>query len=281
MRAVALPVTLSVLIVLVAFLPGLYLPGWAGQMMRPICLIMILTLVFSLVEALLILPSHLVAPVQAPTAGNALHRLRTRLNGGLDRCVERVYRPLLALALRWRYLTVALFAALLIICWGLVASDRVRQSINPDVSKDSFWVSIRLPQSAPYSETKALATRVENALFELRDELDGVPPGAGKRGHDPEHSVIVGVETIVWEHGAGLWLELSAAGRQRIKVEDFIRDWRKRIGEINLGQVDFIFKEGDEPYDLELTVGADNPAQLGPAVEQLKQQIKAFAAPMT
>lgn len=275
-RAVALPVTLSVLIVLVAFLPGLYLPGWAGQMMRPICLIMILTLVFSLVEALLILPSHLVAPVQAPTAGNALHRLRTCLNGGLDRCVERVYRPLLALALRWRYLTVALFAALLIICWGLVASDRVRQSINPDVSKDSFWVSIRLPQSAPYSEAQALADRVENALFALRDELDGVPPGAGKRGHDPERSVIVGVETIVWEHGGGLWLELSAAGRQRIKVEDFIREWRKRIGEIKLGQVDFIFKEGDEPYDLELTVGADNPAQLGPAVELLKQQIKGF-----
>lgn len=275
-RAVALPVTLSVLIVLVAFLPGLYLPGWAGQMMRPICLIMILTLVFSLIEALLILPSHLVAPVQAPASGNALHRLRARLNGGLDRLVERVYRPLLAAALRWRYLTVALFAALLIICWGLVASDRVRQSINPDVSKDSFWVSIRLPQSAPYSEAQALATRVENALFELRDELDGVPPGAGKRDHDPEHGVIVGVETIVWEHGGGLWLELSAAGRQRIKVEDFIRDWRKRIGEIQIGQVDFIFKEGDEPYDLELTVGADNPAQLGPAVEQLKQQIKGF-----
>ena len=44
-----------------AFLPGLFLPGWAGQMMKPICLVMILTLVFSLVEALLILPAHLAA----------------------------------------------------------------------------------------------------------------------------------------------------------------------------------------------------------------------------
>ncbi|MDZ4098386.1 MAG: efflux RND transporter permease subunit, partial [Methylophilaceae bacterium] len=46
-QAVALPVILSVLVALVAFLPGLFLPGWAGQMMKPICLVMILTLVFS------------------------------------------------------------------------------------------------------------------------------------------------------------------------------------------------------------------------------------------
>lgn len=281
-KAVALPVTLSVLIVLAAFLPGLFLPGWAGQMMRPICLIMILTLIFSLVEALLILPSHLVAASESTVNPTRLQRIRTRLNQGMDRFVAQVYRPFLQFALRWRYLTAALFAALLILCYGLVASDRVRQSINPDVTKDSFWVSIQLPQSAPYSEAQALTTRVENALFELRDELDGVardkrPANSGiNAAHAHDRSVIVGVETIIWEHGAGIWLELSAEGRQRIKVENFIRDWRQRIGDIGRGKVDFIFKEGDEPYDIELMLGSDQPQILGPAVAQLKQQIKAF-----
>lgn len=281
-KAVALPVTLSVLIVLAAFLPGLNLPGWAGQMMRPICLIMILALVFSLIEALLILPSHLVAAVESNANPTRLQQLRTRLNRGMDRFVDRVYRPLLTIALSWRYLTVALFAALSIVCFGLVASDRVRQSINPDVTKDSFWVSIQLPQSAPYSETQALATRVENALFALRDELDGVTQaGRGANNRDNgtqtyERSVIVGIETIIWEHGAGIWLELSSEGRQRIKVEKFIRDWRQRIGDIGRGKVDFIFKEGDEPYDIELLLGSDQPNVLAPAVERLKQQLKAF-----
>jgi multidrug efflux pump subunit AcrB len=281
-KAVALPVTLSVLIVLVAFLPGLFLPGWAGQMMRPICLIMILTLVFSLIEAFLILPSHLVAVVEKPSRPTKLQRLRDSLNQGLDRFVERSYRPLLETALSWRYLTVALFAALLILCGALVLSGRVRQSINPDVTKDSFWVSIQLPQSAPYSETQALAGRVENALFALRDELDGNaqmgrhPNDVINAAHARDDSVIVGVETIIWEHGAGLWLELSPEGRQRIKVENFIRDWRQRIGDIGRGKVDFIFKEGDEPYDIELMLGAGDQDVLQRAAEQLKQQIKAF-----
>ena len=278
-KAVALPVTLSVLIVLVAFLPGLHLPGWAGQMMRPICVIMILTLIFSLIEALLILPSHLVAIVEKSShPPSRLQQSRTYLNKKLDGFVHKIYRPLLNTALRWRYLTVALFAALLILCSGLVLSDRVRQSINPDVTKDSFWVSIQLPQNAPYSEAQALATRVENALFSLRDELDGIssdsPHANTARTYDS--SVIVGVETIIWEHGAGLWLELSSEGRQHIKVENFIRDWRQRIGDTGSGKVDFIFKEGDEPYDIELMLAANNPEILSPAAEQLKQQIRAF-----
>jgi multidrug efflux pump subunit AcrB len=267
-REVALPVTLSVLIVLAAFLPGLFLPGWAGQMMKPICLIMILTLVFSLAEALLILPSHLAAPIEPPSRPTRLQRLRKRLNQGLDRFVERVYRPLLETALAWRYLTVALFVSLLILCAALVISDRVRQSINPDVAKDSFWVSIQLPQSAPYSEAQALATRVENALFALRDELDGK--------HAADRSVIVGVETIIWEHGAGIWLELSAEGRRRVQVERFIRDWRQRIGDIGRGKVDFIYKEGDVPYDIEVVLGSADPDVLTPAMTQLKQRLKAF-----
>lgn len=276
-KSVALPVVLSVLIVLVAFLPGLFLPGWAGQMMRPICLIMILTLVFSLVEALLILPSHLVAEALPQSKPSRLQAFRTRLNDGLDGFVDRIYRPFLNTALAWRYLTVALFAGLLIVCAGLVYSDRVRQSINPDVTKDSFWVSIQLPQSTAYSDAQALATQVENALFSLRDELDGVAPhGNGHAGPVSEHSVIVGVETMIWEHGAGIWLELSAEGRQRLNVENFIRDWRQRIGDIGRGKVDFIFKEGDEPYDIELMLGASDPRLLGPASEQLKQQIQAF-----
>jgi multidrug efflux pump subunit AcrB len=269
---VALPVILSVLIVLVAFLPGLFLPGWGGQMMKPICLVMILTLVFSLVEALLILPSHLVSDVKSTVQPNRLQRIRQRMNDRLDRFVERVYRPFLETAIAWRYLTASLFLGLIVFCAALVSSDTVRQSINPDVTKDSFWVSMQLPQSAPYSEAKTLAAKVEMALFSLRDELDG----ASKTGLNAgDASVIVGVETMIWEHGAGIWLEFSPAGRQRIKVEDFIRQWRERIGDIGRGKVDFIYKEGDEPYDIELLLGATDADLLPKAAEQLKQQLLA------
>ena len=51
---------------------------------------------------------------------------------------------------------------------------------------------------------------------------------------------------------------------------------RQRVGDIGRGKVDFIFKEGDEPYDIELILGSDQPGVLAPAATQLMQQIKAF-----
>lgn len=270
-KEVALPVTLSVLIVLVAFLPGLFLPGWSGEMMRPICLVMILTLIFSLLEALLILPSHLVCN-RLSASVSPLHKLRQQLNQKLERFVDDYYRPFLQTAIAWRYLTAALFIGLLLLSGALVISDRVRQSINPDISKDSFWVQFNLPQSAPYKNTETLANQVESALFSLRDELDG----ANNNHSDTQHSVIAGIETMIWEHDGGIWLEFSSEGRQRLKVDQFIQNWRERIGDIGQGKVEFIYKEGDEPYDIELRLSASQTTTLEAASRQLKQHLQSF-----
>jgi multidrug efflux pump subunit AcrB len=272
-QAVALPVILSVLVALVAFLPGLFLPGWAGQMMKPICLVMILTLVFSLIEALLILPSHLAAPTRSKLSASRLDRLRATLNRGLERFVERYYRPFLQHALDWRYLTIAGFMVLILLCAAWVNSGRIRLSVQADVVKDSFWVSLKTPQDMPYSEARNRATQVEQAFFSLRDELDGV----SKEHLDSNRaSVVVGLETIVSEHGAGFWTEFSATGRQRIVVEDFINQWRKRIGDLGRTKIDFLYKEGDVPYDIEFDLGATDPELLPKAVEALKNMLAAY-----
>lgn len=282
-QAVALPVILSVMVALVAFLPGLFLPGWAGQMMKPICLVMILTLVFSLVEALLILPSHLAAPNKrrpgdaksSPEGDSAtrLDRLRTNLNLGLDRFVDRHYRPFLQRALDWRYLTVSCFIVLLLLCGAWLDSGRLRMALQADVIKDSFWVSLAAPQDAPYGEVRNRARQVEQAFFALRDELDG----AGNASNDPKKAgIVVGLETMIWEHGAGFWTEFSPEGRQRIVVEDFINEWRKRIGDLGRTKIDFLYKEGDVPYDIEFDLGATDSGLLPKVAAQLKNTLEGY-----
>ena len=267
-QAVALPVVLSVMVALVAFLPGLFLPGWAGQMMKPICLVMILTLVFSLVEALLILPSHLATPNRAVIVASRLEHLRGKLNHGLERFVDRCYRPFLQCALDWRYLTVTGFIVLLLLCGAWLGSGRLRMSLQADVVKDSFWVSLTSPQDAPYSEVRNRAQQVEQAFFALRDELDA--------NHNSNSSIIVGLETMIFEHGAGFWTEFSAEGRQRIRVEDFINDWRKRVGDLGRTKIDFLYKEGDVPYDIEFDLGAADSELLPEAAAELKRTLDGY-----
>ena len=126
-------------------------------MMKPICLVMILTLVFSLIEALLILPSHLAAPTRPKLSVSRLARLRSTLNGGLERFIQRYYRPFLQSVLDWRYLTIAGFMVFILLCAVWVDSGRIRLSMQADVVKDSFWASLKTPQDMPYNEARQRA----------------------------------------------------------------------------------------------------------------------------
>jgi multidrug efflux pump subunit AcrB len=272
-REVALPVTIAVLIALVAFLPGLFLPGWAGAMMQPICLVMILTLLFSLIEALLILPAHLVNASPKTPVSTPLVRLRKKLNLHLHNFVKRIYAPFLEKALAWRYLTIVCFAVVLILAGTLVAGGYVRLTLQADVTRDSFWVQLKVPEDMPYSETRRLAEQVERSFLQLREELD---EQARTRDPDTRQSVIIGLETIIAEHSAGFFTELSPSGRKHVVVEDLVREWRNRVGDLGRGRIDFYYKEGAVPYDIEFDLSAVDPAILVSAVKELKQKLASY-----
>lgn len=266
-RKVALPVLLSIMIALAAFMPGLFIPGWSGEMMRPIVWVMILTLIFSLAEALLILPAHLAVPDAGGSRFKRLQQWRERLSSKLESFIAVFYRPLLEQALVWRYLILSLFIALLLLTAGLYTGGHVRQAMNPDINKDAFWARLTVPPGTAPAETRRLAERVERELLNYRDALEAAEPG---------YKLLVGQETLIWEQEAGLWLELSEQARRRINVDDFVREWRRRIGSLGLARVDFIVREGDVPYDIVLNLRAADPAILQQAGAELKTRLSAY-----
>jgi multidrug efflux pump subunit AcrB len=89
-------------------------------------------------------------------------------------------------------------------------------------------------------------------------------------------SIVAGLETMIFEHGAGFWTEFSAEGRQRIVVEDFINEWRKRVGGLGRTKIDFLYKEGDVPYDIEFDLGAADPELLSKAAAELMNTLSGY-----
>jgi multidrug efflux pump subunit AcrB len=180
-RDVAVPVVLGVSIGLIAFPPGLFVPpSWATRFMKPVAVVMILSLAFSLVEALLILPSHLAAePAKRRETPSALAQIRAILNRGLYEIMTRGYQPFLRWVLAWRYATVALFAGAVIRGWALIHADYVKVSLEEDVGYDNFHVHLRPPLSTPYAETQAKVRQFVDALHKAEAELNALqPPGS-------------------------------------------------------------------------------------------------------
>ncbi|HSP25309.1 MAG TPA: efflux RND transporter permease subunit, partial [Saliniramus sp.] len=112
-----------------AFLPVFMITGVIGQIIMAIPLVVIVALAASLLESFIVLPTHLRHALEAQARQRAKRagwwtRLRMGMERGVDAFRQGPVRRLAQLAVRWRYSTIALALAGLILTAGLIAGGR-------------------------------------------------------------------------------------------------------------------------------------------------------------
>ena len=176
--AVSRPVIFAVLTTMVAFAPWLFLSGVTAQFTRQLSVVITLALLFSLIEAFLILPSHLRDMEQ--TISTSKWKLRQeRIAGAIVRFAEQTYRPFLERCLAWRYTTTMVFFSLFLISLGLFNSGWVAFFFSPQVESEEIIISVRLPPGTPYSRSIDVLGQLERAEQQLAAEVNG-EAGAGQ-----------------------------------------------------------------------------------------------------
>ena len=140
---VAVPVTFGVLTTVAAFIPLLLIEGARGQIFAQIPLIVIPVLLFSLVESKLILPAHL-RHISVRDDGR-LTRLQQHVANGLERAIVGVYEPVLAVALRQRYLTLSVFVGVAVIVAAMVRAGHINFVFFPRVQSETARVTLIMP----------------------------------------------------------------------------------------------------------------------------------------
>ena len=172
LREVAVPVTFSVLTTIAAFAPLTMVSGNTGKFMRVIPLVVMSTLAFSLLESLFVLPSHLShLRNRAKKTSNFWTGLQGWVAALFDRLIERSYRPTLDLALRWRYATVAIAVALLMMTLGFIGGGHIKFTFFPPIEGNNVVAFLTLPQGTPPEATAKALEQLENSAEELRREV--------------------------------------------------------------------------------------------------------------
>lgn len=181
-REMAMPVTLAVLTTVVAFAPLMYLGGWLGQFLKAIPIVVMCVLLISLVEALLILPSHLShlsnssnLRANSDRSGGGLFapitHLQAAVHAGLQRFIHGLYVPLLRRAMAWPYITVAIAVCMVVITIGYIKGGYVKIIFFPTLEADNVWATLTMPQGTTLAQTQAILGRVETASDRLRQEF--------------------------------------------------------------------------------------------------------------
>jgi multidrug efflux pump subunit AcrB len=269
---VATPVIFGVLTTIAAFFPLLFVAGIMGKIMRVIPLIVIWTLVFSLVESLLILPSHL-SHIRQEGAARGPNRLWRRLQNGFQErlawFIDRVYGPSLTFGLRFRYATIAWALTTLLLTAGMIGAGWVKFVFFPHVESDFVSAALEMPPGTSAEATAAGMRQIENAALQLRDDLaedsNGVTPSPirhiftsiGDQPFRARQGPPAGDTGAFAASNLGeITLELAPSEERDITSAEIVRRWRETTPPIpdvvELAFTSSIFSAG-EPINVQLT----------------------------
>jgi len=180
--AVSKPVIFAVLTTMVAFAPWFFLSGEDAQVTRQLSIVITVALTISLIEAFLILPSHLRNLKPRESMGR-LARWQKKVEGSLINFANTSYRKWIRRAVDHRYLTASIFVAAFTISIGVFSSGWVKFSFMPEVENELIYINVVLPTGTPYSRALAILDQLQAAELKLIDEVEAraeVEGGTGK-----------------------------------------------------------------------------------------------------
>jgi len=175
------PIVSAIMTTVLAFGILLFLDGQIGEFFSEVAVIVILTLVVSLVEALIILPSHLahskaLKPQTEPTSliGKGFAKMRV-INKMGDRAMvwmrDELYSPFLRFSMRNSFFTFALFVALLIATFGSIGGGIIQTAFFPRIASDQVTISLQMPNGTNEKITDSIIRMIEQKALIVNDEF--------------------------------------------------------------------------------------------------------------
>ncbi len=176
------PILSAIATTILAFGIFLFLDGRIGDFFGEVSVVVILTLVVSLVEALIILPAHLAHSKALrkqdkkpkTTIGRLFAKLRY-INTFGDAIMkwlrDKLYSPALRFALTYKFLTFSFFIVFLILTIGSVGGGTIRGAFFPRIASDRIAVTLDMPNGTNERVTDSIISFIEDKAIEVNEEL--------------------------------------------------------------------------------------------------------------
>jgi multidrug efflux pump subunit AcrB len=166
----------AILTTLVAFSTFFFLDGRVGEFFGEVSIIVILTLSISLIEALIILPSH-VSHSRALSPKQKTYWFNKHSERFLVWMRDKLYGPYLKFFLQNKLLGFAIPITMLILTIGSINGGIVRFTFFPQIASDRVSITLKMPQGTNERITDSLVTVIENAAWEVNEELTAQQTG--------------------------------------------------------------------------------------------------------
>ena len=200
-----LPAILSAIATtILAFAIFLFLDGRIGEFFGEVSVVVMLTLIVSLIEALIILPAHLAHSKalrkQNPTpkqgiAGvfqNVFSKLRyiNQLGDSIMMWLrDKLYSPSLRFALENKFFTFSLFIVFLILTGGSFGGGIIRGAFFPQIASDQVTITLNMPNGTNEKVTDSIISFIEQKAIQVTNEINNEYLGENSEKHLVENMI--------------------------------------------------------------------------------------------
>lgn len=175
------PIISAIVTTILAFSTFLFLDSRIGKFFSEVATIVILTLVVSLVEALLILPAHLAhskALKNQEVPKNKIAKVFAKIrmiNAYGDRFMnwlrDKIYAPILDFSLKNKIFTFCLFLIALILTIGSIGGGIIKVTLFPRIASDNVRITLVMPNGTNEKVTDSIISLIEDKAWIINKEL--------------------------------------------------------------------------------------------------------------
>jgi len=160
----------AIVTTVIAFSSFFFLDGSLGDFFPEMAIVVIFSLVFSLVEGAIILPTH-VAHSKALSRDSKPNRVQRAFDKLMDTMRDRMYAPVLGWTMRNKFISLCLCFLILMGSFGVVAGGFVKTTFFPIIPGDEVNITLQLPAGTPQDKTKILLDQIAATAEEVGREM--------------------------------------------------------------------------------------------------------------
>ena len=244
----------AILTTIVAFSLFFMLDGMLGDFFPEMGFVVIGTLIFSLIEGVIILPTHIahskaLKGIQPP---NKLKRIIDKTTSILESLKRKYYAPLLSYTIKNPFTIILIFICSLAITVSAMSAGLIKSTVFPNIEGESIIVNLKFEAGSSEEKTKKWINYIENKIIQKNNEIS-------KEFNDGNSLVKAIEKTIGNNQAADQWTMSTAQSSEKSYLNIILIPSEERS--IGTSEITNFLKEavGEIPGAESLTFDIESP----------------------
>lgn len=254
---------------MVAFGSFLFIDGRLGDFFSEMAIVVIFSLLFSLIEGVLILPTH-VAHSKALSQDRTPNPLQAWFDRRMNFLRDHVYAPALRFSMQNMWLVSSIFVGFFLITMGGMSGGIIKSTFFPVIERDDVNITLQMPAGTQDDITLNWLEFIEKSAWEANKELS-------EEYFNNEMQAIERIEVILgpstYQGSLSIAL-LDGENRGELALREVINRIRTKVGQIPAAEVLSYGAQSAFGKPVSISLVGQNYEELKAATDEVKAEMQ-------